>query len=104
MRCLGLIAATLGACSGRGNHKNIFTDAGVEWKEYRYFDKSTVGLAFEGMLEDIKAAPEGSVIVLHGARSRAPHWGLTPCTAPGNRPGRVRCACTVGRWRRVLSS
>ena len=51
-----------------GNHKNIFTDAGVEWKEYSYFDKATVGLAFEGMLGDIKSAPEGSVIVLHGAR------------------------------------
>lgn len=49
-----------------GNHKNIFADAGVEWKEYRYFDPETVGLDFEGMLADIKAAPEGSVIVLHG--------------------------------------
>lgn len=49
-----------------GNHKNIFSDAGVPWKEYRYFDKKTVGLDFEGFIEDIKAAPEGSVIVLHG--------------------------------------
>ena len=39
----------------------------MEWKEYSYFDKATVGLAFEGMLGDIKSAPEGSVIVLHGA-------------------------------------
>jgi aspartate aminotransferase len=37
-----------------GNHKNIFGDAGVEWKEYRYFDKKTTGLDFEGMVEDIK--------------------------------------------------
>jgi len=92
---LGLIAATLGACSGRGNHKNIFTDAGVEWKEYRYFDKSTVGLAFEGMLEDIKAAPEGSVIVLHGARPRASHWAPMPCIAPGKGHARVCCACAA---------
>lgn len=49
-----------------GNHKNIFSDAGVEWKEYRYFDPSTVGLDFSGMMEDIKAAPGGSVVVLHG--------------------------------------
>jgi aspartate aminotransferase len=47
------------------NHKNIFTLAGVPWKTYRYFDPSTVGLDFEGMLEDIKAAPSGSVILLH---------------------------------------
>ena len=38
----------------------------MEWKEYRYFDKATVGLAFEGMLEDLKSAPEGSIVVLHG--------------------------------------
>ena len=38
----------------------------MEWKEYRYFDKGTVGLAFEGMLEDLKSAPEGSIVVLHG--------------------------------------
>jgi len=49
-----------------GNHKNIFADAGVEWKMYRYFDPETVGLDFTGMIEDIKAAPEGSIIVLHG--------------------------------------
>ena len=35
-------------------------------EKYRYFDPETVGLDFEGMLEDIRAAPEGSVILLHG--------------------------------------
>lgn len=49
-----------------GNHKNIFSDAGVPWGEYRYFNPETVGLDFEGMIQDIEAAPEGSVIVLHG--------------------------------------
>jgi aspartate aminotransferase len=48
-----------------GNHCNIFADAGVEWKYYRYFDPATVGLDFEGMKEDIKAAPKGSIILLH---------------------------------------
>lgn len=47
------------------NHKNIFTLAGVPWKTYRYFDPTTVGLDFEGMLADIKAAPSGSIILLH---------------------------------------
>lgn len=37
-----------------GNHKNIFNDARVPWSEYRYYDPKTVGLDFEGMLEDIK--------------------------------------------------
>ncbi|BAT82376.1 hypothetical protein VIGAN_03238200 [Vigna angularis var. angularis] len=49
-----------------GNHKNIFNDARVPWSEYRYYDPKTVGLDFEGMIEDIKSAPEGSFVVLHG--------------------------------------
>ncbi|RYR55267.1 hypothetical protein Ahy_A06g030505 [Arachis hypogaea] len=49
-----------------GNHKNIFNDARVPWSEYRYYDPRTVGLDFEGMIEDIKAAPEGTFVLLHG--------------------------------------
>ena len=33
----------------------------------RYFDPETVGLDFDGMFEDLNNAPEGSVVVLHGA-------------------------------------
>lgn len=46
--------------------RNIFTDSGVEWKNYRYYDPKTIGLDFEGMTEDLRSAPEGSVVVLHG--------------------------------------
>lgn len=49
-----------------GNHKNIFNDARVPWSEYRYYDPKTVGLDFEGMIEDIKSAPEGTFVLLHG--------------------------------------
>ena len=48
------------------NHKNIFTLAGVSWDAYRYFDPRTVGLDFQGMLEDIRNAPDGSIVLLHG--------------------------------------
>ena len=63
-----------------------------QWKNYRYFDAKTVGLDFAGMVEDLKArfmstrnpqprsrsligrlspgppqaAPDGSIVVLHG--------------------------------------
>ncbi len=46
--------------------QNIFADAGVEWKWYRYFEPASVGLDFEGLMEDLRGAPEGSVVVLHG--------------------------------------
>lgn len=31
-----------------------------------YFDAETIGLDFAGMIADLEAAPEGSVILLHG--------------------------------------
>ena len=49
-----------------GNHRNIFNDAGLEWKYYCYFNADDISLDFAGMMEDIKGAPDGSVIVLHG--------------------------------------
>ncbi|KAI9136847.1 aspartate aminotransferase [Paraphysoderma sedebokerense] len=48
-----------------GNHTPIFRDSGLEVKGYRYFDKSTNGLDEAGMLEDLKNAPENSIILLH---------------------------------------
>lgn len=36
------------------NHHNIFKDAGVEKKEYRYYKPSTKGLDFEGLIDDLK--------------------------------------------------
>ena len=49
-----------------GNHMAIFADAGVPTEMYRYFDADTTGLDFDGMVADLKAAPEGSVVLLHG--------------------------------------
>lgn len=34
-------------------------------KSYRYYDKSTIGLDFDGLLADIKNMPEKSIVVLH---------------------------------------
>jgi len=48
-----------------GNHIPIFKDSGLEVKQYKYYDKKTVGLDFEGMIADIKAAPDKSIILLH---------------------------------------
>ncbi|KAI1797829.1 PLP-dependent transferase [Ganoderma leucocontextum] len=48
-----------------GNHTPIFRDSGLEVKGYRYFDKKTVGLDFEGLKEDLKAAPEKAIVLLH---------------------------------------
>lgn len=39
-----------------GNHTPIFKDSGLQVKQYRYYDKQTVGLDLKGMLEDIKVS------------------------------------------------
>lgn len=48
-----------------GNHIQIFQEAGLEVMRYRYYDRSTNGLNLEGMLEDVKAAPDGAILLLH---------------------------------------
>lgn len=47
------------------NHGAVFKDAGLEVEKYSYYDKKTIGLDFEGMLADIKAAPKGSIFLFH---------------------------------------
>ncbi|CAG0920891.1 unnamed protein product [Notodromas monacha] len=49
-----------------GNHKLIFMNAGFkEAKTYRYWDAQNRKLDLAGMLEDLRNAPENSVIILH---------------------------------------
>lgn len=47
------------------NHNQIFSNVGINIKTYPYFDKKTKMLDFDGMLSAIKAAPAGSIILLH---------------------------------------
>ena len=47
------------------NHAAVFKDAGLTVEKYRYYNKDTIGLDFEGMVADIKKAPKGSVVLLH---------------------------------------
>lgn len=47
------------------NHKAVFLDSGLEVKQYRYYNKETIGLDFDGMVEDIKKMPKNSMVLLH---------------------------------------
>ncbi|KAL9686657.1 hypothetical protein QQ045_031050 [Rhodiola kirilowii] len=48
-----------------GNHPKIFTVAGLSVKTYRYYDPTTRGLNFHGLMEDLGSAPSGAVVLLH---------------------------------------
>ncbi|KAI3869467.1 hypothetical protein MKX03_031723, partial [Papaver bracteatum] len=44
---------------------NIFSIAGLSLEYYRYYEPTTHGLDFEGLLEDLNSASTGSVVLLH---------------------------------------
>ncbi|MQL90782.1 hypothetical protein Taro_023387 [Colocasia esculenta] len=48
-----------------GNHPKVFTLAGLSVKTYRYYDPTTRGLNFQGLLEDLNASPTGAIVLLH---------------------------------------
>ncbi|EBA14841.1 aspartate aminotransferase [Roseobacter sp. SK209-2-6] len=48
------------------NHVSILKYIGIETVTYRYFDPETRGVNFDGMMEDLKGASKGDVILLHG--------------------------------------
>jgi aspartate aminotransferase, mitochondrial len=47
------------------NHNAVFKDSGLEVAKYKYYNKDTIGLDFDGMIEDLKAAPNNSIVLLH---------------------------------------
>jgi aromatic-amino-acid transaminase len=64
------------------NHRALFESAGFTVSNYAYYDPATRGVNFEGMLADLKAMPEGAIVLLHacchnptGADLSAEQWG-----------------------------
>lgn len=47
------------------NHKQIFTHSGLPIATYPYFSAKTKGLDLDGMLNTLRSAPEGSIVLLH---------------------------------------
>ncbi|XP_031395248.1 aspartate aminotransferase, mitochondrial-like [Punica granatum] len=47
------------------NHHNIWRDAQVSARNFCYYDPQSKDLNFEGLINDIKNAPEGSFFLLH---------------------------------------
>lgn len=48
-----------------GNHWKIFNECGLQTKPYRYYDSTTNSFDITGLLHDIEAAPDHSIILLH---------------------------------------
>ena len=64
------------------NHRALFESAGFVVNNYTYYDASTRGVNFTGMLADVKAMPAGAIVLLHacchnptGADLTSDQWG-----------------------------
>lgn len=49
-----------------GNHIPLLGGAGLEIKQYSYYDRSTHGVDFDAMVADLQQAKAGDVVLLHG--------------------------------------
>jgi aspartate aminotransferase len=48
-----------------GNHDGILQTVGFEVRKYRYWSKEKLALDIDGLIADLEAAPEKSVVILH---------------------------------------
>jgi len=67
-----------------GNHFNIFGQCHLETKLYRYWNASTLSIDLKGMVEDLRKAPEKSVVLLHACAHNP--TGMDP---------------TIGQWKEI---
>ncbi|MFY0728038.1 amino acid aminotransferase [Pseudomonas sp. NFX15] len=60
------------------NHRALFETAGFPVQNYRYYDAATHDVNRSGMLEDLNALPNGSIIVLHACCHNPTGVDLSP--------------------------
>lgn len=48
------------------NHKSVFNSAGLEVREYAYYDAASHALDFDGLLASLSEARAGDVVLFHG--------------------------------------
>ncbi|UWR22718.1 amino acid aminotransferase [Sulfitobacter sp. S190] len=60
------------------NHLSILNYLGMEIVPYRYFDAETRGVDFNGLIEDLKTARAGDVVLFHGCCHNPTGANLNP--------------------------
>lgn len=48
------------------NHRSVFQTAGLEVREYRYYDAQTHSLDFDGLMQDLSKIAAGEAVLFHG--------------------------------------
>ena len=60
------------------NHRALFEMAGFDVLQYSYYDPSTRGEDFDGMVKSLSAMPAGTIVVLHACCHNPTGADLTP--------------------------
>ncbi|MFF7706811.1 aromatic amino acid transaminase [Pseudomonas sp. NPDC007930] len=60
------------------NHRALFERAGFPVQDYRYYDATSHDVNRSGMLDDLRALPQGSVVVLHACCHNPTGVDLSP--------------------------
>ncbi|MDR0274763.1 MAG: aminotransferase class I/II-fold pyridoxal phosphate-dependent enzyme, partial [Burkholderiaceae bacterium] len=60
------------------NHRALFTQAGFKVENYPYYDAARRGIDFDAMLAALRAAPAGTIVVLHACCHNPTGYDLTP--------------------------
>ena len=60
------------------NHRALFTRAGLQMGEYRYYEAANRAIDVDGMLADLRAAEPGTVVVLHPCCHNPTGYDLQP--------------------------
>lgn len=59
------------------NHRALFSQAGFPVETYPYYDAAKRGINFDGMLAALKAAPAGTIVVLHACCHNPTGYDIT---------------------------
>ena len=78
LRLLGSNAKVLISDPSWENHRALFTQAGFAVETYPYYNAAQRGIAFDGMLGALNAAPEGTIVVLHACCHNPTGYDITP--------------------------
>ena len=60
------------------NHRALFSNAGFVVESYPYYDAAALGIDFAGMLGALRAAPAGTIVVLHACCHNPTGYDLSP--------------------------
>jgi aromatic-amino-acid transaminase len=73
------------------NHRALFTQAGFEVGSYPYYDPATRGIRFEALLDTLRAAAPGTIVVLHACCHNP-----TGCDLDARQWEQVAAVCAAG--------